>query len=125
MLTMTKKVKKYSGVKRILYAGMNSSNAIRHSLYHEVAFRQELLSAFLLVPLALYLDIEKTERILLIAAVLSVLIVELLNTAIETAVDRISYDYDELSGLAKDCGSAAVFVSLLLATYIWLDVLLW
>ncbi len=121
---MPKKIAKYNGVKRILYAGINSYRAIKHCLINENAFRQELICTLILIPIALYLDIEKVERILLIAAVLGILIIELLNTAIETAIDRIGFEYNELSRLAKDCGSAAVLVSLLLSVYIWLEVLL-
>ena len=70
------------------------------------------------------MDVSTSERLLMICAVLLVIIVELLNTAIEATVDRIGLDYHELSGLAKDTGSAAVFFSLLLCTIVWLTIVI-
>lgn len=106
-------------------------NALRYSLHglaaavrHEDAFRQELVLAALLVPLALVLGRSAAERALLVASVLLVLIVELLNSAVEAAVDRVSFEDHRLAKRAKDIGSAAVFVSLVNAVVVWAIVLL-
>jgi diacylglycerol kinase (ATP) len=79
--------------------------------------------AAVLIPLAFYLDVSQVERILMISAVVLVMVVELINTAIEAVVDRIGSEHHELAGMAKDAGSAAVFVCLGLAGYVWLDIL--
>jgi diacylglycerol kinase (ATP) len=89
----------------------------------EAAFRQELLIAGLVVPLGLWLGETGVERALLVAPMLLVLIVELVNSAIEATVDRIGFERHPLSGLAKDIGSAAVFLSFVLLGTIWLLVL--
>ena len=86
---------------------------------NESAFRQEVSLALLMVPAALWLGTSWAERSLLIAAVLLVLIVELLNSGIEAVVDRVSFELHDLSKRAKDYGSAAVALSLLLCTGIW------
>jgi len=112
-------VKKNTGLKRILYAARYSYNGLKHSVLHESAFRQEFIAAIVLIPLACWLDVSKLERLLMISAVFLVMIVELLNTAIEAVVDRVSTEHHELSGLAKDMGSAAVFISLVVLAGIW------
>jgi diacylglycerol kinase (ATP) len=91
----------------------------------EAAFRQELALAVLVVPLGLWLGRSGVERALLVAPVLLVLIVELLNSAIEATVDRVGPERHELAGLAKDIGSAAVLLSLLLCALVWALVLLY
>ncbi len=90
----------------------------------ETAFRQELILTAILVPLALWLGKNKIECILLICSVLLVLVVELLNTGIEAVVNRIGTEYHELSGRAKDLGSAAVFVALVILFVTWVGILL-
>ncbi len=90
---------------------------------NEEAFRQELLLCAVLIPLACWLGDSGVERALLVGSLLLVMIVELLNTAVEVVVNRISLDRHELSGLAKDLGSAAVSMSLVNAGIIWLLVL--
>jgi len=90
----------------------------------EAAFRQELGLCALLVPLALWLPLPPTERLMLIGSLVLVLIVELLNSAIEAAVDRMGVERHALSKKAKDLGSAAVMLALLLAAATW-GVLLW
>jgi len=112
------------GLKRIVLAAGNSVAGLRAAFRHEAAFRQELLLTVILIPLACWLDVASTQRALMIAALFIVLIVELLNSAIESAVDRIGPELHELSGRAKDIGSAAVFVSLLMGACIW-GVCLW
>lgn len=106
-------------MRRIVNATRFSLAGLRTAWRSEAAFRQECLSCALLVPLAFWLGTTPTERALLIGSCLLVLIVELLNTAIEYTVDRIGTDPHTLAGRAKDVGSAAVLVSLLLAGFVW------
>jgi len=90
----------------------------------EAAFRQELAFALLVIPLGLWLGHNGVERALLIAPMLLILVVELVNSAIEATVDRIGLERHALAGLAKDIGSAAVFMSFILLGAVWLLVLL-
>ena len=90
---------------------------------NESAFQQELVLTVLLVPLSFLINQTLTELLLLLLTLALVLIVEILNTAIETVVDRIGLEHHELSGLAKDLGSAAVLLALLLAAGVWLTFL--
>lgn len=90
---------------------------------HETAFRQELMLAIVLVPLALWLGHSVTERLLLVGVLVLVLMVELLNSAIEALADALSTEFHPLLGRAKDLGSAAVLLSLLLAAATWLCIL--
>jgi diacylglycerol kinase (ATP) len=112
-------MKKNRGLKRIFLAAGFSLAGITAAFRHEAAFREEILLASVLLPLAFWLPVDPGERVLMIAAVLLVLIVELLNSAIEAVVDRVGTEQHELSGRAKDMGSAAVFISLLLTAYVW------
>ena len=90
-----------------------------HAIKYESAFRQELALTIILLPVALWLGQSIVERALLIAVLFMVLIVELLNSAIEAAIDRHGEEQHELSGRAKDLGSAAVFVSLVIVVLVW------
>ncbi len=108
-----------TGIDRVVHAASYSLQGLRSAYRHESAFRQELWLAALLLPLALWLGRGWVEVALLAGSVLLVLIVELLNSAIEATVDRVSLDLHELSKRAKDFGSAAVMLSLLLAGGIW------
>lgn len=94
------------------------------AFHHEAAFRQEVLCAVLLVPLGLWLGGNGVERAMLVASVLLVLVVELLNSAIEATVDRISLEDHHLAKRAKDVGSAAVMIALATCGVVWLLVLL-
>ena len=116
---------KPSGLTRLLRAFGNSMKGFAGVYKNEAAFRQELLLAVILTPLGLYLGHSGIERALLIGSVLLVLIVEILNSSIEAVVDRIGMERHELSGLAKDMGSAAVFLSLAMVAITWLLVLWW
>jgi diacylglycerol kinase (ATP) len=107
------------GLRRLRDATGYSAAGLLTAWRSEEAFRQETLLAIILVPLALWLGQTPMERLLLIASWLVVMIVEILNTAVEATVDRISEEHHKLSGQAKDLGSAAVFLSLLLATASW------
>ncbi|MCY3543089.1 MAG: diacylglycerol kinase [Chloroflexi bacterium] len=101
-----------------------SVSGFRDALRDEPAFRQESALALILIPLAVWLGDSNIERALMIGALLIVLIAELLNSAIEAAVDRIGSEVNELSRKAKDLGSAAVFLALALAVVIWALMLL-
>ncbi len=108
-----------TGIRRILRATRFSAQGLAHAIRHEAAFRQELVLTVLLVPAAWWLGQTIIERALLIGVCLLLLIVELLNSAIEAAIDRHGNEYHDLSGQAKDMGSAAVFISLLLVALVW------
>jgi len=112
------------GITRILRAVVASLNGLAGAFREEAAFRQELGLALIVIPLGLWLGHSGVERALLVAPMLLVLIVELLNSAIEATVDRISFEHHALAGLAKDIGSAAVFMSFVLLVAVWLLVLL-
>ena len=108
-----------TGINRIINAFGFSLLGLKSAFKHEAAFRQELAFCVILVPLSFWLGQTTVERALLIGALLLVLIVELINSAIEAIVDRIGTEHHELSGRAKDIGSSAVLVSLINSTIIW------
>jgi len=108
-----------TGIRRILRATKFSAQGLAQAWQHEAAFRQELVLVLLLVPVAVWLGQTALERAVLIGCCLIVLIVELINSAIEAAIDRHGDEHHELSGRAKDMGSAAVFVSLVLVAVVW------
>ena len=114
---------KPTGFKRLLRAMGASMKGFSGAFREEAAFRQELVLAVVVIPLGLWLGKNGIERVLLIAPMFIVLIVELLNSAIETTVDRIGLERHALSGLATDIGSAAVFSSLTLLAVVWILVL--
>jgi diacylglycerol kinase (ATP) len=111
------------GFTRIFRAFGTSLRGIAGAFREEAAFRQELALAMVVIPLGLWLGKNGVERALLIAPMFLVLVVELINSAIEATVDRIGLERHTLSGLAKDIGSAAVLMSLLLLAVVWLLVL--
>ncbi|MGH8437245.1 MAG: diacylglycerol kinase [Pseudomonas sp.] len=113
-----------TGLKRILNAAGYSFDGLRAAFAGEAAFRQLVLLNVLLVPLAFWFDVSRGERALMIAVCLVALIVELLNSAVEAAIDRISLDLHPLSKNAKDMGSAAQFVALSLIASVWAVILL-
>lgn len=110
-------------VKRLGSATRFSLQGLRQAWLGEAAFRFEVLLAIVLLSAAMLVPISRLERIALVASVFLVLIVELLNSAVEAVVDRIGPDHHPLSGQAKDLGSAAVFLALLLALFVWLSIL--
>ncbi len=112
-----------TGIRRIALAFLNSLDGLADAWRHESAFRQELLLAAVLLPVAFAVPMPAVERALLVASVLLVLVVELLNTGVEAAIDRISLDRHALSKRAKDIGSAAVLVSIVLLGAVWALVL--
>jgi diacylglycerol kinase (ATP) len=110
---------KLAGMRRLVLAFVNSWQGFRGAFRFEAAFRQEVGLAVVLLPLGVYLGQTAVEKALLVSSVLMVLIVELLNTGIETVVDRIGLERHELSGLAKDVGSTAVLLSFAVLVVIW------
>jgi diacylglycerol kinase (ATP) len=111
------------GLRRLVNALRWTVLGLRSTFKHEEAFRQEVYLFLVMTPLGLWLGETGVERVLLVAPLLIVLIVELMNSAIESVVDRIGTDRHELSGRAKDQGSAAVFISLSLVALCWVLVL--
>lgn len=109
---------------RIRRAGQYSISGLRAALSTEAAFRQEVIGALLLVPSGLWLGRNGIERTLLIGSVVLVLIVELLNSAVESVVDRVGLERHVLSGRAKDMGSAAVLLAIGLVLMTW-GLILW
>lgn len=101
-----------------------SIKGLKAAWTHEAAFRQELVLTLVLSISAFFLPVTTLERVLMISSLLLILIVELINSAVEAVVDRVSDDWHELSGRTKDIGSAAVFVALFLALFVWASFLL-
>jgi diacylglycerol kinase (ATP) len=112
-----------TGLRRIWNALFYSIDGLRAAYRHEDAFRQEVWLAVVLIPLALFLPASGTGKALMIASVLMVLIVELVNSAVEATVDRVSLEHHRLAKRAKDIGSAAVLFSLINVAVVWLLVL--
>lgn len=104
---------------RVLRAAQYSEQGIRSAWRDEAAFRQELLLVLLLAPLTLWLPLPRTDTVLLLALMGGVLVAELLNSGLEAIVDKVSPDIHVLAAKAKDCGSAAVFISLLMLAGAW------
>ena len=111
-------------IRRLLRATRFSYYGLRDALLDEPAFRQEAALALVLIPVAVWLGEDNVERALMIGVLVVVLIVELLNSAVEAAIDRIGSEYSDLSRKAKDMGSAAVFMSLALVAVVWALMLL-
>jgi diacylglycerol kinase (ATP) len=112
-----------TGLNRILKATVYSWQGLKASYKNEEAFRQELMLAVVLIPLGLYLGEGGVEKVLLVVSVLLLLLVEVLNSAIEAVVDRFGGEQHELSGRAKDMGSAAVFIAIGIVVVTWALVL--
>ena len=108
-----------TGFRRVVNATFFSLAGLRAAWQNEPAFRQECVLAIVLAPLAVWLGQNAVERALLIGSCMLVLIVELLNSGLESVTDRVGTEHHELSGRAKDLGSAAVFVSLILTAAVW------
>ncbi len=113
-----------TGLVRLFNAFGYSLEGFRAAYKHEDAFRQEVLLAIILIPLALWLPVTSIGKALMVGSVLLVIIVELVNSAIEATVDRISLDNHDLAKRAKDIGSSAVLVSLVNVIVVWLLVLM-
>ena len=108
-----------TGLDRVVHAAAWSLNGLSLAYRSESAFRQEFWLAVVLVPAAFWVGRGWVEVTLLIGAVIQLLIVELLNSGIEAAIDRVSFEFHDLSKRAKDMASAAVFLSLLLCAGVW------
>ena len=106
-------------IRRLFRALVYSLTGLRDAVIGEAAFRLEILLLFILVPAAVWLGDDRVERALMIGTLLIVLIVELVNSAIEAVVDRFGVGFNDFSRKAKDLGSAAVFVSLILVVVVW------
>jgi diacylglycerol kinase (ATP) len=116
--------KKLTGFPRVVAAGRNSLHGLRAAWNGEAAFRQEIALCAVLVPIALWLPVSRLEALALIGVLALLLIVELLNSAVEAAIDRVGAELHPLSKRAKDLGSAAVLVALGLVGATW-AVVLW
>ncbi|MGF1692034.1 diacylglycerol kinase [Photobacterium kagoshimensis] len=108
-----------TGIKRVIDATGYSIKGLKAAWQHEAAFRQEIVLMVLMTAVTFFLPVTKLEQVVMIGTLFIVVIVELLNSAIEAVVDRVGSEYHELSGRAKDIGSAAVFVALTLVTVTW------
>ena len=113
-----------TGLTRVIKAAGYSAKGLKAAFKHEAAIRQELAMLVLAIALVCVFDLSVVERILMLGVVVLVFIVELINSAIEAVVDRIGVEHHELSGRAKDIGSAAVMVSLFFAGFTWLYILI-
>jgi diacylglycerol kinase (ATP) len=111
----------HTGITHLIHSTRCSVKGLKAAFQHEAAFRQELFLCLLLIPAAFWLGQTTVERLLLIGSCMLVLIVELVNSAIEAVVDRIGPELHELSGRAKDIGSAAVFIALAFPGIVWLS----
>lgn len=109
---------------RIFKAFIYSAAGLWHAVRNETAFAQELVLAAIFIPLALFLDVSILAKILMICSIIFILIMELINSAVEAVVDRISTERHPLSKQAKDMGSAIVLLAFLQAGVIWFGVLL-
>ncbi|WP_028585716.1 diacylglycerol kinase [Desulfogranum mediterraneum] len=121
---MERQTRNGMGLRRVQRAFICSLAGLQFAWKSEAAFRQEVLAAAVLTPLAIYLGESGLERSLLLGSLLLVLIVELLNSAVEAVVDRISIEHHPLSGQAKDLGSAAVALAMAHVLVVWAGVLL-
>lgn len=115
---------KNKGIRRIVEATSNSVKGIKYVWNNEEAFRIELVIVCVLSFLAYLIPVNNIERILLIGSLILVLILEIINSAIEVVVDRIGEEWNLLSGAAKDIASSSVLVTILLALFVWLEILL-
>ena len=113
-----------TGIKRLINAFRYSVAGTLAAFKHEDAFRQEVVLTVILTPAALYYGETPIEQALMISSLLFIIVVELLNSAVEATVDRISIKHHKLAKRAKDIGSAAVFFSLINAVIIWLIILI-
>lgn len=115
---------KNTGIKRLFFAMIYSIQGLYAGIRHESAFRQEFILLIVLGIVSFMLDVTAIERLAMLGTLVAVLIVEALNSAIECVVDRVSTENHRLSGRAKDYGSLAVLLTLLIAAATWLIILL-
>ena len=117
-------IEKHKGFKRVYLAYINSLTGFKWLIKNEAAFQQECILLAILSVVSCFLNVSLLIHLLLIVSLLQVLLVEVINTAVEATVDRIGLERHELSGLAKDLGSLAVFISIAIAVSTW-GVVLW
>ena len=115
---------KPTGLKRIYLASLNSFRAFKWLYQNESAFKQEILLLIAAIPTTFWFNISYKEQAVLILSILFIIFTEIINTAIEAVVDRVGLEIHHLSGLAKDLGSAAVFISMIIAASTWAVILL-
>ncbi|MEX1200165.1 MAG: diacylglycerol kinase [Methylophaga sp.] len=115
---------KHTGLKRLCFAFINSLHGLNAGIRHESALRQEFIIFVVLMPVVFLINFSGLERLALIASVLAVIVVELLNSAIEATLDRVSTEWHPLTKRAKDYGSLAVLLTLIIAVATW-ALLLW
>ena len=113
-------LKSKGGFRRLVNALGYSYAGVRHAIAHEAAIRQELIALAILVPASVFLPVGTIEHLLLVISMMAVLLIEFLNSALEAAVDRISLERYPLAGQAKDMGSAAVGIAVLMSGLCWL-----
>lgn len=111
---------KYTGIKRLIKAFYYSLAGFRAAWKNEEAFRQEIIIGIIIIPAGLWLGVTGTQRALLIGIYFLIPLVELINSAIEVTIDRVGTERHELSGRAKDLGSASVFLSICIALIVWI-----
>lgn len=114
---------KLAGVPRLIAATVNSAAGLKAAFLSEEAFRLEVYAFFLLSPLALWVGNGAAEKILLVFSLMLIILMELVNTAVETVVDLVTQDYSELAAKAKDIGSSLVLISMLFAAAVWATLL--
>lgn len=112
------------GIARLIAAWKNSIAGLKACWENEEAFRQEVVVSFIGIPMGLYLGETAIERVLLVGSLLLLMIIELLNSAVEAAIDRIGLEHHELSGRAKDIAAAAVLLGVILTATTWLLILI-
>lgn len=117
------KIIRRTGIARILYAFVHSYNGFKYLILNEAAFRQEVMLFIPLTILSFFLDVSAIEQCAMLLSLGFVLFAEMTNSAIEAVVDRIGLEYHELSGVAKNIGSAIVLLSSVMAVAVWLCVL--
>jgi len=120
----TQLMKKNTGIIRLVYAGLYSWQGFKSALVNEAAFLQEFIAILFLAGLSFFLDVSSYERLAMIISLILILIVEIINSAIECIVDRISTEKHILAGRAKDYGSLAVLLSIFTAITTWMVILL-
>lgn len=116
-------MQKNTGIKRVILATKYSWLGLVAAWKNEAAFRQEVVALIIAIAVALTLDVSLLHKVVLVGSVVFVMIVELMNSAVEAVVDRIGLERHELSGRAKDLGSAAVLLAIALATMVWVGIL--
>ncbi|MBY7666822.1 diacylglycerol kinase [Vibrio anguillarum] len=112
-----------TGMSRLFYATGYSMKGLQAAWKNEAAFRQEIVASIILIAITFFLPVNELEQLMMIGSLVLIVIVELMNSAVEAVVDRVGSEWHELSGRAKDIGSAAVLIALLFAAFTWIFIL--